>query len=586
MKIRYIFILTVAILVASCSGATESTVTGATESTVTGATESTVPPADGTTTSVPTGESLDDESDEEFDGRDRSFKTTFVYGVGRAPTTVDPAISIGSSTLAVTRAMYEKLVAFEGASTELTGVLATSWNVSDDGLEYTFELREGVKFHDGTDFDAEAAKFAFDRALALDGAISGQFSFIDSVEATAPLTLQIILSEPFTPFLNMLAVYGGIFVSPTCVRENEVDSDWAAEWMNLNGCGTGPYQFREWILEQHIILDRFEDYWRGWDTAGGEPADWQVDAGMQRNHLETIVFQMVREASSQRQLLEGGDIDYAEFLSFEDAVALQNVDGLAVSLPEPFSITWYLFLHTTRPPLSDPDVRHAISYAIDYQGIVDNVMLGSAAQAQGLFPSFIECFDPELPMHTYDPERARQLISDAGYEDGEITLTYLYREGEETQRIIGEQLQADFAQIGVNLDLVGEPSPQRVERWGNPDLAADLNMINVDPRYSHPDSYFRLFFHSDSIFPSGFNISYYQNAEVDELIDAGATESDPKSRCDAYKRALNILWEDAPAVWLMTQPEPLALRAWVKGFTFNASYTRQFDFYEVYKEDS
>jgi ABC-type transport system substrate-binding protein len=92
--------------------------------------------------------------------------------------------------------------------------------------------------------------------------------------------------------------------------------------------------------------------------------------------------------------------------------------------------------------------------------------------------------------------------------------------------------------------------------------------------------------HSDSIFPAGFNMSFYQNPEVDGLIDAGATESDPESSCDAYRRALNILWDDAPAVWLMTQPEPLALRDWVKGFTFNPSYTRQFDFYEVYKEDS
>ncbi|MCA9876463.1 MAG: ABC transporter substrate-binding protein, partial [Thermomicrobiales bacterium] len=275
--------------------------------------------------------------------------------------------------------------------------LAESYEISPDGLTYTFKIRPGVTFHDGEPFNAAAAKLSIDRQIGVEQGISFALGNVTSVETPDDMTVVLTLSAPsdgaLSAFAGMYAVY---MISPKAITENEVDGDWAQGWLRGNMVGTGPYVLDSYNQSQQAVFSRNPDYWRGWDG----------------DHFNQLVVSYVKEPATERLLLEQGEIDVALFLPDDAVEELDGAEGIVVTDVPSFNL-YYLVLPCHTGPTADKKVRQAISYGFDYDTWVNDVMRGQAQRARGRVPSNFLGFNPDTPQYNSDPDKARELLAAA-----------------------------------------------------------------------------------------------------------------------------------------------------------------------------
>ncbi|GAG27132.1 unnamed protein product, partial [marine sediment metagenome] len=234
-----------------------------------------------------------------------------VFGATGELRTLDPHVSVDNNAWRAIYYCYDRLVEFKLGTTELVPGLATSWDIADDGLTYTFLLREGIKFIDGAPFNAEAVKFNFDRLFAMGLAPAGTFGFVDKVEVVDDYTVNFVLKEAFIPGISSFATDQGCIVSPG-VMEHEVAEDWAQDWLAEHSAGTGPFFVDEWTHGVQVVLARNDNYW-------GEPAK-----------LEKVSIRYIPEAADLRMLLETGEVDIGEKLTVDQIEAMKGTSGITV----------------------------------------------------------------------------------------------------------------------------------------------------------------------------------------------------------------------------------------------------------------
>lgn len=491
---------------------------------------------------------------------------TLVVGSSFDYPTLDPATNTTVGALIVHHQTYERLVRFD-AQGNIVPELATSWTASDDGLRYTFELRQGVLFHDGTPFTADAVKASFDRLFAINQGPVNTFNVVDEVNVLDEYTVEFVLESPYAAFLSLLAqMFGGQIVSPAAVAANEVDGDYAQAFFQNNVVGTGPYRLVSWERGAQTVLERFDDYWGGWDHP----------------HFQRIVLREVREVGSQRLLIQGGDIDLAEAVSLDDVPLLSSDPNLRVEVLSNPQVV-YIHFHTGRGPLADQRVRQALSYAVDYEAMVDVGLRGFARRLQGPMPESIWGFDSSVEPYERDVERARELLAEAGYPDGGFTLRYMYI-GLDWQRVVGEILQSNFAEVGVDVQLDSVTVAAGRAARENPETSPDMFIYYTTPRTTDPDSLLFDVFHSDGFPPRGANWSWYQNAEVDEALSSARVSTDQDARSALYSQVQHQLNADAPALFLLTQDHVLVTRADLQGIEFIPQYSRAYFYYRAYRE--
>jgi peptide/nickel transport system substrate-binding protein len=359
-----------------------------------------------------------------------------VIAEGNVPDTFDPIRSSLIQTSFVWQWVYESLVEVKPDGTA-EPLLATDWEVSDDGLTYTFNLREGVTFHNGQAFDAEDVVFSFERMLA-DGIpyATGRFPTLESIEAVDPLTAVFTLSEPDSGFLSNHGnpfMFGAAIVSRTAAEELDLSAQMV---------GTGPYQWVDYSPDRELNLTRFDDYWRD---------DLPI--------ADDIVIRYMPEQSAQVAAMRAGDVDVM-FPSSETYRTLENAPGIQV---EAVSSANVIRLGTAgSPPFDDVRVRQALALAIDRQEIVDGAMLG-AGTPSGYVPPAYDWATPldDLPHHTQDVERARELLTEAGYPDGfDIEISHLGSYATYMDRFI-EILQSQLAEVGITSTII----PREITTW-------------------------------------------------------------------------------------------------------------------------
>lgn len=324
-----------------------------------------------------------------------------MIGLQAEPVALDPAQLSDYNSSRAAMPMFEGLVRFKDGSTELEPALAESWEVSEDGLTYTFKMREGVTFHDGTPVDAEAAKFSFERQLDPEHPYhdTGEFAYaeftlgmIESIEVLNPMTLQITLENPFAPFLSNLAMHAASLVSPAALEQYGRD-------FAQNPVGTGPYQFASWQRGTELVLERNQDYWRG------------------APEVERLVYRPIVEDQARLAALESGEIDFTVNLPVDDLPRLR--DDTRFHFEEQAGMhTWYLVFNVKKEPFDDPLVRKAVAHAIDRQAIVEALLGGTGELAQNLLPPVVWSYTEDVEQYPYDPERAQELLAEAGYPDG------------------------------------------------------------------------------------------------------------------------------------------------------------------------
>lgn len=497
--------------------------------------------------------------------------TTLTIAEALQPSSLDIATEYEAAAMAVNRVVYERLVQYDQDTTEIAPELATSWEVSEDGKVWTFHLREGVKFHDGTPLNAEAVKFSFERTLSINQGPAWMLSSIEKIDAPDENTVQFTLSEPFSAFLPVLAnIWGTGIVSPTAVKDNEVDGDLAKDFMQSNMVGTGPYKFVEWVHGDHITLERNAEYWGGWD-----------DAAMEGKPVDKVVIRFITEPATQRLLLEKGDVDIAMNISVDDIEDVAKEDGITL-VSQPSLMATYIRFNVTKAPLDNIKVRQAIRLALDYDGVINQILNGYAIQMQGPAAIGLMGHNDDLPVYSQNLDQAKQLLQESGVKTP-FTLEYVYETGQEDRRMVGELLQANLAELDINLEIHTLPWESLWGRVSSEDQSEtpDLTANGWWPDYADVQNYLYPMYHSSQWPPNSLNIGFYGNPEVDTLLDQALAESNDEARYELYQQAQALIDSDAPDMDLYQKTMNIMLRDWVKGYVYNPIYTEGFNIYNI-----
>ncbi|HEX7841092.1 MAG TPA: ABC transporter substrate-binding protein [Kofleriaceae bacterium] len=462
---------------------------------------------------------------------------------------LDLARVLDSESLEVGEILFEGLARWRPGTTDVEPALATAWQVSADGLRWTFELRPGVVFHDGTPLDADAVVFSFERVLdrhhpsylAGDDASywRGLFKDVRRVTALAPGRVAIEVARPYAPLLGELAMFP--IVSPTAVRR------WGEAFIR-HPVGTGAFAFASWDPGEQVVLERFARYW------GPPPA------------LDRIVFRVVIDARQRLVDLQSGSVDLAAAI-LPDEQSFVELHPDLVLYHVPSNDVSFLAFNVTHPPFDDVRVRRAINYAIHKDPIVKLAYQGRAVAADSPLPPGQWGYQAPRTRYDYDPARARALLGEAiaahAFDPAKVYRLY----APSTPRAylpapdrVAHYLQAALAQVGVRTELVLSPitpftaSVSRGEH--------DLALFGWIGETGDPDNFLYVLFHSDSaVRGSAHNISFYRNAEVDGLLVAAQAAIDPPSRTRLYARVQELIAQDAPWVPIAHSEPVIAARA-------------------------
>ena len=376
---------------------------------------------------------------------------TVVFANNLDPTTLDPHIANDAQSNIFSLAFYEGLTRWKPNSLEIEPSLAESWDVSDDGLSWTFNLRSGVRFHDGSEFNAEAVQYSIERMRSINQGLAFVLDMVESIEVVDDLTVNIILAEPDITFFQGLP--GVMMVSPSTFGDNDNDDN-ATEFAYDNVSGTGPYQLVSWERGRRLEIEKFDDYWGGWDQP----------------HADRFILLVVEEPGTRRLMLEAGDIDILPKLEdqIDDVPALERNPSIIVETYPTLSNT-YIVMANHQGPTADPLVRQALSYAFDYEAMIQVGFGGVGQQARGPLNSSILYFDENLFQYERDVERASELLAEAGYGPGDLDLTFGYVGSSGVQRRTAEILQASMADIGVNIVPLPQTWPTLLASFQDPD---------------------------------------------------------------------------------------------------------------------
>jgi len=470
---------------------------------------------------------------------------TLIVAISADMGTLDPGVSMDNLAWKITYPTYERLVEYDGSSTKVIPGLAKEWEVSEDGLTWTFYLEEGHKFADGSEVNADAVKFTFDRISALEKGPSETYGVIEEVKVIDPYTVKFTLKNPFPPFISTLAAnYGGI-VNPK-VMEKEENGDKAQNYLSSHTAGSGPYQLAEWKKGQYIKLT----------------VNPHVTV---QPSFKNIYFKLVADVSGARLQLEKGEIDIAEGIPVDQIVELKGKENITI-IQEPSLFVDYIYVNSTKgnAALKDPKVRQALSYAVDYSAMTDQVMQGFATQMKGPVPKGLWGHDESLHQYNYDPAKAKSLLQEAGVSNLELTLLYADRfPNWEQEAIIA---QANLAEVGVDVKLnkVAYATMREMLDKGEFDLAMGV----WSPDFGDPYMFMNYWFDSENHGLAG-NRAFYVNSEVDRLIRQAASINDQAEREKLYKEAQKIVVEEAPYIYLYQKDFILPMSSKIKGFVYN-----------------
>jgi peptide/nickel transport system substrate-binding protein len=479
-----------------------------------------------------------------------------IVGQIAEPKSLDPAADTAVNDFRILVNLYDGLVRYKDGTLEVEPSLATSWTISDDGKTYTFKLRDGVKFHDGTPFNAEAVKFNFDRMLKDDHPfhdtgpfpLSFFFSTVSEVKVIDDLTVEFDLSAPYAPFLSNLAYPTGLIVSPDAVKKYGKD-------FGRHPSGTGAYKFAEWDSNEKVVVEKNPDYW------DGAPS------------LEAVIYRPITDANTRvAEMLSGGldvmvEVPPDSLSQFKDNPAFKVSEQAGPHL-------WFLILNTKDGPFKSKEIRQAANYAINKKALVDNILQGTADVAAGPTPpAFAWAYDDKLQPYSYDPEKAKALLKEAGYDGSPVTF-YVTEGGSGMLDPIamGTAIQADLEAVGMKVKI-------ETYEWNtflgkvNPGLEGKADMAEMAWMTNDPDTLPFLALRSDAVpDKGGFNSGYYSNPKVDELLEKARQSTDQDERAKLYKEMQEIVHDDAPWVFVANWKQNAVTSAAVENFKLQPSF--------------
>ena len=480
---------------------------------------------------------------------------TLVVGLVAEPVNLDPPQVTDLNSNRVGRRIVEQLVMFPDESTQIVPGLAESWTISKDGLQYTFKLRSGIKFHDGTPLNAEAVKFSIERqinpnhpAYKLGKYPFANYNFgnVKAVEVLSDERVAFLLNEPRASFLAILTSGAASIVSPTAVMK------WGPDYPS-HPVGTGPFRFASWDRGQRVVLEKNPSYWR-----------YPVK-------VERVIYRPIVEDQARLTELLTGGLDLIVGVPADFVGQLEKNPKITL-LKQVGAHVWYLGMNNQKKPFDDKRVRQALNYAVNKDAIVNDVLKGTGAPSKGPVLPGTWGADGALKAYPYDPDRAKKLLAEAGYPNGFTTTLWVPESGSGMQAPVAMStvMQSNLKAVGVNVSL------QTME-WGAylaklRTKEQDLFALSWMAGTEDPDMVMYPLLHSSQWTPVGPNRALYKNARFDTLLQQARLTTDQAKRAQLYKEAQRILIDDAPWVFVDHEIQIAALTKRVQGFKLHPSF--------------
>ena len=458
---------------------------------------------------------------------------TITISLNADPPSLDPAFSSAFVDRQVHNSIFDKLVDLD-ASGKIVPMLATEWKVSDDGLTYTFTLREGVKFHDGTDFNAEAVKTNLERYRTADKSTrKNELKAVDKIEAVDAKTLKITLKEPFAPFLSVLTDRSGMIVSPKAITDQNGD-------IRNQPVGTGPYKYDSRVKGDTITLVRNDQYWQS-----GSPK------------AAKIVYKILTDPNTALLNLKSGQVDFIDSVPPQEVANLKSDSNFAVVNDVGFGYQGIWF-NTKAAPLDNKQVRQAIDMLIDRDELVRVLFSGTATPGNSPFAKSNLAYGESDAYTKPDVEKAKQLLAQSGVANPSFTL-----------KVGTSAIQAQFAQLVQNFLKQGGIDMQ-IEKVEFGTLLDQMDKKNYQAAAlgwsgrPDPDQNIYDFFVTDG----AQNDSNFANPKVDDLLKNARTLSDPAKRKADYDQAMQILHDEVPYVFLYHPNNVFGMTNKITGYAY------------------
>ncbi len=501
---------------------------------------------------------------------------TYTYVRASEPRTMDPGNAIDNVSLVVLADIYQRLVTLNRDDpSQIVGDVANTWTVSDDGLVYTFELRRGIRFQDGTPLTAEDVKFSFDRIILMNGSaglarelelVRGAAAYLDSdmgqadadsylaadgVQALDDHTVRVTLTDPFPAFLPKLALLSFIVSKDFVEANGGLVPGEENEFMSRNAMGSGPFAFVQWVPGQRIVLERYNGYWKG-------PAA-----------LGRVIVEFVAETGTRLLRLQTGDVDYIE-LSPAQADQVLNldtgqskVDGVFVQMNPRFAGN-FIFFNTQFEPFDNPTFREAMFHAFPYDVYIEESLRGIFGnRANGPIPQGMFGFPEDRPFPEQDLARSRALFEQAGWQG---TLTMTIRAGRATNEQVALLLKdaVEGLDVGIDIELQEFASSTFVSMMRAGELALYPNSWGAN--FNDPDTMVTNLYHSNGFYPvqQGFG-----DPTLDQMIEAARSQTDLAAREQMYH---DIVARGENQFLHIVTDQPFVvnpIRTWLKGWRAN-----------------
>ncbi|MCC6547302.1 ABC transporter substrate-binding protein [Candidatus Sumerlaeota bacterium] len=483
-------------------------------------------------------------------------KHKLVYGFGQNFKTFDPAKVVYAQEAAIIMQVQEGLVVFD-RNLKLTPCLATSWETSDHCNSWVFHLRPNVKFHDGFPFTSDAVKFTFERILDPKTAStrSRLWEEIREIETPDDLTVIFKLKAPNCVFPEKLTSSSASIPSPAALQK-------LGDKYATNPVGTGPFRFVEWIPDVAIRMERNPDHWNA-----------------KNYHIDKLEFRPVRENTTRFIELEQGVLDIADLEFPQVNVAKKSEDIVLQSVPQ-LSIR-YVGFNTQKPPFSDKRVRQAANYAVNKEELIKYMFFGVGEPAIGPIPSVLPGFNPNVHIYEYNPEKAKELLAEAGYPNGFEASFWSYEQG--IYRSTADHAVESLRKIGIDAKMQILDNGAYWDKF-------DTYITTDGKRYPTKEGVFDIFVGGwvggetidgflDPLFRSNSssNSSFYNNPEVDKLLLEYKRLETEEERQVVYKRLQEIIVEDAPWIFAFHGQLNTGVRKHVKGYVTNPSLLYNFE---------
>ena len=468
-------------------------------------------------------------------------KTSMIVAKQSDPSSLDPHTVTDEAAIRCIENMYDTLFAYTDVYGEVAPSLVTQYEVSDDGLIYTFSLRPGVKFHSGRDLTAADVVYSLRRIMDT-GVRATQFDKIASMEEKDAGTVVITLSEPFAPFLTYLAHPMNVIVDKDVVEAN------GNSLAQVDG-GSGPFVLEKWEMGSSLTMKKFPGYWKE-----GTPV------------LETVVFRTIPDATARSTALRNGEIDMILDVTEQEIAVLKNAAGVKVeSVPGTF---WeYLGMNCQNTFLKDVRVRRAIANAIDRDAINLSVKMGNATVLHDAnIPATHEGYVNANTYPARDVDKAKALLAEAGYQPGQISLTLKVGSDFKYQVDAAQMIKQQLADAGIQVEISALESGIFFDSLNAGDF--DLTVVGWSGFVDLDEYLYNLFYTGGA-----YNQQLYSNPELDKLLDEGRVTTDPAKRTEIYKQAQKLVAEDAPMAFLYMNNFTVAMRDNVEGFVVHPTAT-------------